>query len=248
MKKRTDGLEKTKKIKKIKNNHMPKKDLYFVSVSIIIAGAMISGAVMFRGESPKEDKPSYTETLSKEEVVSEVSLEAVLIDWPAMGEDDAPVVIVEYSDFACSFCVSFHKETLPLIKENYIDTGKVRFVYKDFPVVGGDKAAEAAHCAGEQESYWEYHNILMNYSNTERMLWSDKETHRRYALELGLNGEDLVECFVSGRYKNKVEEGLLEAQNLGGRGTPYFLVNGKEVSGAQPYSVFETLIEEELSQ
>lgn len=81
--------------------------------------------------------------------------------WPTLGIDSAPVTIVEYSDYACPFCKRFATQTKPQIVEEYIESGQVRFVRKDFIAVGGNKAAEAAHCAGDQGAYWEYHDLLM---------------------------------------------------------------------------------------
>lgn len=89
---------------------------------------------------------------------------AVSVDeagWPTLGDDNAPVTIVEYSDFACPFCARFATQTKPQIVEQYIESGQVRFVRKDFIAVGGNKAAEAAHCAGDQGAYWEYHDLLI---------------------------------------------------------------------------------------
>lgn len=83
-----------------------------------------------------------------------------IVDWPTLGDSDAPILMIEYSDFACPFCKRFVEQTKPSIIREYIDTGLVQYVRKDFIAVGGQKAAEAAHCAGDQGAYWEYHYLL----------------------------------------------------------------------------------------
>jgi protein-disulfide isomerase len=166
--------------------------------------------------------------------------------WPSMGSESAPVVMVEYSDFACPFCKRFADETKPLIKRDYIDTGKVRFVYKDFIRVGGDRAAEAAHCASEQDKFWEYHSLLYARQVQDRANWSSSEVHRGYAIELGLNADALVKCFESRKYQEKVAKSTQEAVQNGGTGTPYFLINNTPLVGAQPFAAFKALIDEEL--
>lgn len=165
-------------------------------------------------------------------------------EWPSLGLDNAPVTIVEYSDYTCPFCERFSSNTLPLIKENYIEQGLVRFVYKDFAIIGGNRAAEAAHCAGEQGKYWEYHDLLFENLSRDRSRWSDSKVHLGYAETLRLNTRIFTECFESRKYKEKVEESTEEAINIGGTGTPFFVINDEIlISGAQPFEVFQEAIE-----
>lgn len=160
------------------------------------------------------------------------------------GNLNAPVTIVEFSDFQCPFCGRFAKETLPLIEQNYIETGKVKLIFKDFPLPShqfAQKASEAAECAGDQGKYWEYHDILFRNQNDLR-----KNDLKNYAKQLNLDTSLFNECLDSGKYKKAVQDDLNEGIKLGVKGTPAFFINGKFVSGAQPYSVFKQMIEEKL--
>jgi protein-disulfide isomerase len=223
---------------------------YLMPAAIIIAGVLVAGAVLFgQNISPQ------TATLSQEQqrvpFGQEAPLPAADIQvefegWPALGNPEAGVVIVEYSDFSCPFCKRLNDETVPFIKQQYIDTGLVRYVYKDFVVVGGDRAAEAAHCAAEQNGFWPYHNLLYARQTEDRGRWSDVNVHRAYAIELGLNADELARCFEERRYREKVLASTQEAIANGGEGTPFILVNNIPISGAQPFSVFQTVIDEEL--
>jgi len=160
-----------------------------------------------------------------------------------LGNKNAPVTLVEFSDYQCSFCVRFWQQTFPEIKKNYIDTGKVRFVYRDFPLAfheGAQIAAEAAECAREQkgdEAYFRMHDGI--FSNSAY----DETSLINLATTLGY---DIKECLSLGTFTEEVQKDLSDGQALGIQGTPGFILNGKLISGAQPYSVFKEAIEAEL--
>jgi protein-disulfide isomerase len=167
-------------------------------------------------------------------------------DGPTRGSDNAPVTLIEFSDFRCSFCRKFWQMTLPLLDEKYISTGKVRFIYRHFAVLGkpSELAAQAAECAGEQAKFWEYHDKLFAGAGSPFVLTNDKL--KRYAKELGLKDQAFNQCLDSGRHLKKVEGETSVAALLGARGTPAFFFNGRLIVGAQPFEVFESLIEESL--
>ncbi len=227
-----------------------KQNPYIIPGSIIIAGLFIAGAVMY---SPGQDFRQIAQpgALPGDNVPAPIAAEDVDIDikgWPSKGDPNAPILIVEYSDFACSFCVKFSQETLPAIKEAYIDIGKVRFVYKDFIVVGGYREAEAAHCAGEQGKFWEYHDVLFERFNEDRgERRTNIDIYREYAQEIGLNMGDFTACFDERRYQEKVRGSTQEGRANGVTGTPAFFVNGRLVSGALPFSDFQQIIDQELA-
>lgn len=225
-----------------------KQNPYLIPGAIVIAGIIVAGTVFLtqKQSSPQPVTPGSSQISEEELVLGDVNIE--LDGWASMGSDSAPVVMVEYADFACPFCTRFWQETLPLIKRDYIDTGKIRLFYKDFIVVGGDRAAEAAHCAQEQGKYWEYHDLLFSRHAQDRAQWSNSSVHRDYAEQLGLDANALVECFESGRYQEKVVRSTQEAAQNGGQGTPYFLINNFPLFGAQPYSSFQQVIEALLEE
>lgn len=164
------------------------------------------------------------------------------------GTDQAPVTLIEFSDFRCSFCRKFWQTTLPAIEKKYIKTGKVKFIYRHLAVLGPQSvaSAQAAECAGEQGKFWQYHDKLFSAAGSP-MAFSDGRL-RGYAKELKLTSREFNRCLSSGKYRSKVEGETGVASYLGIRGTPAFLINGQLLVGAQPYDVFESLIEKELKK
>ncbi len=164
-----------------------------------------------------------------------------------LGSPDAPVTIVEFSDFQCSFCRKFWAETLPRLKETYIKAGQVRFVYQHFTVLGGHSvaAAKAVECAGEQGKFWPYHDKLFD---SQGGLAFTEAKLRRYARDLGLDAEAFAHCLDSRKYQQKVEDETRLGFQLGARGTPTFFLNGRMLAGAQPFEVFQTALEEALAK
>lgn len=166
-------------------------------------------------------------------------------DDPAIGPQDAPVLIVEFSDFQCSFCARFATETLGQILDTYGD--QVRLVFRDFPLTSihsqAQKAAEASQCAYEQGKYWEYHDSL--FQNQQAL---DVDSLKGYAQELGLDTGAFNECLDFGKYTSEVQNDLAQGQSYGVTGTPTFFINGRLLRGAKPLSAFEAMIEEELAR
>jgi protein-disulfide isomerase len=162
------------------------------------------------------------------------------------GSEDAPITIVEFSDYECPYCNRFFTDTLPQIQENYIDTGKVKFVYRDFPLSfhpNAQKAAEAAECAGEQGRYWEMHDKLFGEGVSGGVA-----AFKQYAAEIGLDTDEFNQCLDSGEMASEIQKDFADGQSLGVTGTPGFLINNIRVIGAQPYEVFEQVIEQELNK
>ena len=166
-------------------------------------------------------------------------------DDPSKGLATAPVTIIEFSDFECPFCARFYSQTLGQIEEKYIDTGKVRLVYRDYPLGfhrNAQKAAEAAECADEQGKFWEMHDKI--FDNQQAIAVSDL---KRYAQEIGVNTAQFNGCLDSGEMASEVEKDFQDGQSYGVTGTPGFFINGIPLSGAQPFSAFERIIEQELN-
>ncbi len=175
-------------------------------------------------------------------------------DAPVKGDVNAEITIVEFSDYQCPFCGKFYSETLGQIDTNYIKTGKVKLVYLDFPLNSihpeAQKAAEAARCVGEQkgkEGYYKMHNKLFE-SQTQLSI----DNYKKWARELGASGSAFDTCLDSGKYASAINANLAYGSQLGVSGTPAFFIGGEEigytsVSGAQPYSVFQQIIDSQLS-
>ena len=171
----------------------------------------------------------------------EVAIEA---SDPSLGRASAPVTLIEFSDFQCPFCQRV-EPTLKKIRETYGD--KLRIVWKDFPLTQihpqAFKAGEAAHCAGDQGKYWEYHDRL--FVNQQQLQPEDLKKH---AAEIGLEASAFGTCLDSSKYGERVRNGVAEGTRLGVNSTPTIYVNGRMLSGAQPYEVFVSVIDEELSR
>lgn len=164
-------------------------------------------------------------------------------DDPALGPSDAPITIIEFSDFNCPYCRRWHEDALPVLMAAYPD--QIRFVYRDLPVVGGGavglEAAQAANCAGDQGQYWEFHNLL--FSGTFGL---SRDAYEQYATSLGLDPQALEECLDTGYHEAEVQADLRYALQLGVNSTPTFFVNGIAIVGAQPAEVFQQVIDREL--
>ncbi|MBO9340722.1 MAG: DsbA family protein [Roseiflexus sp.] len=185
---------------------------------------------------------------------TQVSEPAPSDDPRAQGAPDAPITVVEFSDFQCPFCASFAREVRPLIEERYVRTGKVRLVYRDFPLMsihpGALLAAHIANCAGEQGAFWQMHARI--FEGMMQREWSsgdvnDFRTFLRYAEELELDAGAVQQCVESNRYGAQIQEDILAGQQAGIRSTPSFLINGQLLVGAQPFEVWEQIFERILS-
>lgn len=173
---------------------------------------------------------------------AEVSLD----DDAVKGDENAPVTIVEFSDYECPFCGRYVTQTYPQIDRQYINTGKVKYVFRDFPLSfhqNARKAAEATECSGEQEKFWEMHDkLFQNQGNL------DVSSLKKYAADIGLDTGKFNSCLDSGKYAQEVQKDLRDGSSYGVSGTPAFFINGIKIVGAQPFSVFKQIIDSELSK
>jgi len=166
-------------------------------------------------------------------------------DDPFVGKKDAPVTIVAFEDYQCPFCQRAFQQTFPLIKKDYIDTGKVKYVLRDFPLSfhpNAEPAAQASECADEQGKFWEYHDKL--YENQQTL---GTELYLKLANDLKLDAAKFKQCIESGKYKEEVQKDLDYGQSIGVSGTPSFFINGIRLVGAQPYEAFKQAIDAELA-
>ncbi|MBX7147617.1 thioredoxin domain-containing protein [bacterium] len=164
-------------------------------------------------------------------------------DDPSKGDVDAPIQIIEFSEFQCPFCKKA-RPTVEQILETY--KGKVHYVFRDFPLSfhkNAPKASEAANCAGDQKKYWEYnHNLWENQKGLEI------ENLKQYAADLKLDTKKFNECLDSGKFKAEIDKDIKEGSESGVSGTPAYFINGIFVSGAQPFDRFKEIIDEELDR
>ncbi|MFQ5496458.1 MAG: thioredoxin domain-containing protein [Nitrosopumilus sp.] len=176
---------------------------------------------------------------------------------PVIGNEDAPITIIEFSDFQCPFCARFHTQTLPLILEEYIEQGKVKLVFRDFPIQSihpnALPASVAAECANEQGKFKEMHDVLFDNQNE----WNKQETvnalslFSEYANEIQLDQETFDSCLTNGKYIEEIRKDLEDGRNYGVSGTPGFFIGNEkigfvELKGAQPFDSFKKVIDAQL--
>jgi len=174
---------------------------------------------------------------------------------PILGNANAPITLVEFGDYQCHFCNVFFHSTEDDILKKYIETGKVRMIFKDFNIIGPDSinASHGAHCASDQELFWEYHDILYSNWTGENNGWASSENLGKFAEEIGLNMDEWTECMASANYSQIILASNEDAKSLGLTGTPAFFIIGPDgkttrVFGAQPFEVFENIFEAELKK
>ncbi|QDI89424.1 DsbA family protein [Candidatus Nitrosopumilus sp. SW] len=178
-------------------------------------------------------------------------------DDPVIGNPDAPITIIEFSDFQCPFCARFHVQTLPLLLEEYIDQGKVKLVFRDFPIQSihpnALPASVAAECANEQGQFKAMHDILFDNQNQ----WNNLETvdalsvFSQYASQIQLEQETFDECLISGKYIEEIRNDLDDGRSYDVTGTPGFFIGNDEIGyvelkGAQPFESFKKVIDAQL--
>ena len=204
--------------------------LYYLSIPIIIGiiiGGVLSGFMIDSNDSKKITSSKLIENGS-----------------PIMGSHNAPITILEWGDYQCTFCYKFHQNTLDIINEDFIKTGKVKIVFKDFPLNGFDSklAAEASYCAQDQEKYWKYHDELYKNWGGERTGWITRESLGKFAETVNLDIEKFNKCLDDHKYENKVDLLYAFGKEIGIDATPSFLVFNDQkmikIRGNQPLEVF----------
>ena len=234
-----------------------KQGLHGPSIGIGAGIAIVSILATFFVISIIDDNPELKfEEKSPTQDAKEVTLSLFTVNAsPYLGNENALITLVEFGDYQCFFCNKFFHETEGSILKNYIETGKVKMIFKDFTIIGPDSvaAAHAAHCANDQGKFWEYHDSLYNNWAGENNGWASLDNLTKFANDIQLNEETFVKCMNDGRYQQLVTASNNDARTLGLTGTPGFFVIGPDnqitkIGGAQPFDVFESLFESELQK
>lgn len=211
-----------------------KKILFAIPIAIgIVAGIFLA----FYPQS-EEDSKLFT----KSKLIQNGS--------PIMGDPSAPITILEWGDYQCTFCYKFHQNTLDTIKRDFIETGKAKLVFKDFPLNGPDSiiAAEAAYCAQDQEKYWQYHDEIYKNWKGERTGWITRESLERFATTVNLDLDKFNMCLDEHKHLERVNQLHEFGKEIGIDATPSFLVFNNEkiikIRGNQPLEVFLKSLDE----
>lgn len=241
-------------------------------VLLLIAAAFTIGALWQqlnnKSESAEQGVAGTQTTTTTNSKTRSVSVDK---DDPVLGDPNAPITIIEISDFQCPYCANFEAETFDQLKEEYIDTGKVRFVYKDLPLVqighrNAPKAAEAAQCALNQDKFWKYQSTLFENQTAWAEEGDPTTLFKEYARDLALDEETFAACLDSGKMRDRVDADTNAARQAGIGGTPtffisqgdtvsfdtaatredpYYYLNGEivGVGGAIPFTAFQQILD-----
>lgn len=213
--------------------------LAIVSLGLVVANVQITGYMLDNMEDGMmEDKiaaapqptPTPTGDLTDDDTVK--------------GDANAPVTIVEFSDFECPFCGRFYTGAYQQLLTEYVNTGKAKIIFRDFPLsfhANAQPAAEAAECAGEQGMYWEMHDKIFE---NQRSLTT--ENYKKWAEEMGLNKGEFDACVDSGKMRSEVQKDFADGAAAGVSGTPTVFINGEKIVGAQPFEAFKSVIDKYL--
>ena len=234
-----------------------------VPFSIIIAGALIAGAIVYNGRFATDSaalastSTTVTPTIGSNGV-STTTVSVSLQDGHEEGNKNAKVAIVEFSDYECPYCQSFFQNSLPSIESAYIKTNKVLHIFKDYPLSSIHPyalvGAEAAWCAGEQGKYWQMHDTIYSTNQSQ----NDQTKLESDAASLGLNTSQFNACVQNNKYSNQIQTDVNDGNKIGVQGTPTVLigtynarnntVTGNLVYGAYPYATFQTLLDQYLKK
>lgn len=231
----------------------------FLPVSILIAAAVIGGVIVFaatRGGSlngsngaaqlppsgaPAAPTPASVPPISGRDVV--------------LGNANAPVTLIEYGDYQCPFCGRFFSQVEPSLRTDYINTGKVKMVFRNFQFLGQESVAagEAAECAQEQNKFWAYHDALYaakvgDAANGENDGFFNRAEFIKLAEQVKLDANAFTSCIDGNKYVKQIEQDKASASALGVNSTPTTFINGQQVVGAQPYSAFKAVIDAALQK
>ena len=229
---------------------------FAVSMGLVglIIGYGIHSASLSGPIAANNNQPSVPSPTDAPDVPAVPSDPADIDDDTVMGKDSATVTIIEFTDYQCPFCARHFSETYGKIKADYVDTGKVRYVVRDYPLgfhPHAQKAAEASECADEQGKFAEMHDKLFAGSATWSSLPDALPTFKQYASDLKLNASTFNDCLDSGKFKDEVLGDLADGSAAGISGTPGFWIlsddgQSKQISGAYPYETFKAAFDEML--
>ena len=226
-----------------------------LAIGAIIASITITLVIFGFNNSSNEIELSIEPTPEMDQIgPKKITMDTFLSNGsPILGDPNAPITLVEFGDYQCHYCNVFFQSIEKDIVKNYVDTGKVKIIFKDYNIIGEDsvKASQGAHCANDQGLFWEYHDILYSNWTGENNGWASSENLAIFAQQIGLNMDKWSECMNKGSHSQIILKSNDDARTLELTGTPaFFIINSEgEVSklfGAQPFEVFKKIFDEQL--
>ena len=224
-------------------------------IGAIIASITITLVIFGFNNSSNEIELSIEPTPKMDQIgPKKITMDTFLSNGsPILGDPDAPITLVEFGDYQCHYCNVFFQSIEKDILKNYVDTGKVKIIFKDYNIIGEDsvKASQGAHCANDQGLFWEYHDILYSNWTGENNGWASSENLAIFAQQIGLNMNKWSECMNKGSHSQIILKSNDDARTLQLTGTPaFFIINSEgEVSklfGAQPFEIFKKIFDAQL--
>jgi len=250
----TDQIIK-KNLKETRYLHMPSIALGAgIAISCLVLGIFLGNFIGEKDSQHLVESPTITNI---EELQNAQKLAALVENVsPILGNIDAPLTLVEFGDYQCSFCKKHFVQTHDLIMKNYVATGNVKILFKDMIVTPGEDsihAAHAAHCAKDQGMFWKYHYILYNNWEGENTGWITDDSLNKFASNVGLNMNEFSKCMSDNKWMNLIKASAEDANTMSVTGTPSFFLIGPEneilkIHGAQPYEVFKRTIDSALKK
>ena len=244
------NIHATKVVRSTNRIHLPS-----LAIGAGIAVACIFCGVLMVNMINDETMPILDEIPQKQTEIAKKQSLSVFIDnaSPPLGNPNALITLVEFGDYQCTFCSKFFHETENTIVTNYVKTGKVKILFKDFIILGQDSinAANAAHCANDQKLFWEYHSMLYNNWDGEDTGWANLEHLHEFANVLGLDMDVFSACMSDLKWNELVNLSSIDGQKLGVTGTPTFFIIDQnddviKIVGAQRYDVFKEILDSVL--
>ena len=226
-----------------------------LAIGAIIASITITLVIFGFNNSSNEIELSIEPTPKMDQIGPEkITIDTFLSNGsPILGDPDAPITLVEFGDYQCHYCNVFFQSIEKDIVKNYVDTGKVKIIFKDYNIIGEDsvKASQGAHCANDQGLFWEYHDILYSNWTGENNGWASSENLAIFAQQIGLNMNKWSECMNKGSHSQIILKSNDDARVLELTGTPaFFIINSEgkvsKLVGAQPFEVFKRIFDEQL--
>lgn len=229
------------------------KTKLILPISILVAAVLISGSILYARNTTGQNAGAPNVVAPKPTGKVTIDLTNAMI----LGDAKAPVTMVEYADFQCPFCERYFKQNESALIDQYVNTGKVRFVWKDYAFLGQEStwAAEAARCANDQGKFWAYHDYLYNHQGQENSGAFSKTNLKKFAVALGLNATEFNTCLDSDAYASAVQKETQAGSAIGVNGTPATFINGQLVAdtngnsvGAAPFATFQAIIDKLLAR
>lgn len=251
--------------------NQPKNSTNYILIALLVIASFLIGNLYTRVKYLEKGTgtPAKQDTAQQAGGVSPAPQAEIKIydDDPAMGPKNAKVTVVTFEDFQCPYCGAFsglNQEVISAMQQrdknwqpalsnlikDYVNTNKVRLVWKDYPFLGDESkvSAQAARCAQDQGKFWQFHDYLFSHQSGENQGSFSKDNLKKFAQDLGLNTADFNNCLDSGKYEKKINDAFRYGQSVGVNGTPATYINGQLLSGAQPYSQIKTVIDAELKK